>query len=174
MELNPIHEMSSGFLDQFENLLLLNLSATGIKMSPMMFANAKKLRELSLRNNPMKQLDAEWFEGLSELKELDVEDNLIEGFDYVDLLKKLPSLEMLKLDENNFNCSFVHEMIETLEKMDRLDVLDVPYEERLKEKKDSKVFGIFCYDQTNGGRGNWSPIIGVVVVVTAIFASWIF
>lgn len=162
-------DLTNCSFDQFTNMRLLNLTGTGIKMSPMMFAGAKTLREISLRNNSLTELDVEWFEGLSELKRLDVEENLIEYFDYEDLLTKLPSLEWLRLDNNNFNCSFVEEMVEMLEGLDRLTVLEDPYEVWSKEKVNGKVFGITCDIQTeNAGRGVWNNILSIIFVMIIV------
>lgn len=175
---NPIQEIDSDFFNQFKYLRSLNLTQTDIKMQPKMFGEGLNFRELSLRHNSLTELDVTWFEGVSELTELDVEDNFIEDFDYEGFVVEFPSLKRLKLSGNKFNCSYVQEMVERFDEIGKLDLLEDPYQELSKELKDGKVFGVTCdtamqeeeLEVKDGARRNLGLTFGVIT--SMIFIHW--
>lgn len=70
---NPINEISSEFFEKFFHLKRLMLDRTNITMKPNMFEPLKDLKEL--RVSALTELTLEWFNGLTNLEKLHVDDS---------------------------------------------------------------------------------------------------
>lgn len=107
--MNPMKRLPD--FSQLDNLSWLYLD--GIK-NPLLFRpgpiwNLKKLYRLSIANNHLERIPANFFENMPELKELILSNNYISIID----LKKLPNLQKLKLDNtlvNSFKSIRVNEL----------------------------------------------------------------
>uniref|UniRef100_A0A336M7N8 CSON013327 protein n=1 Tax=Culicoides sonorensis TaxID=179676 RepID=A0A336M7N8_CULSO len=108
---NHLWEISTGFLNKFGKLRALYLNKNDMRLYDSMFKYLSNLKILSLADNRMKKLDLRYFEGLSNLTQLNLENNLLVNFNYTTLSNILPSIELLLIDNNLFRCQFLHEMM---------------------------------------------------------------
>uniref|UniRef100_A0A336M2K6 CSON010840 protein n=1 Tax=Culicoides sonorensis TaxID=179676 RepID=A0A336M2K6_CULSO len=105
---NLIEEIPEKFKKHFETLKNLNLGNNyNLKMTESMFNGLKELKRLSLSNNQLKSVDSSWFKGLSQLEYLDLAGNQVNIFDYKDFAKNVPSLRIIDLNYNHFQCDYM-------------------------------------------------------------------
>lgn len=111
MSKNHLWELSPGFVSRMSKLKSLYLDENDLRLYPSMFKSLTELRVLSLTGNHLKIIDLSSFEGLQNLTQLNLEDNLLNDINYTAIMSVLPSLQSLFLDSNLFKCSFVETMV---------------------------------------------------------------
>ena len=85
-----------------------------------LFNRCVKLKTLNLRDNAIKNLSWDEFQGLSSLEELSLGDNRIENFDADKIAKNLPKLKTLSVEINAAGCEKEEQFVRTLKsKFDR-------------------------------------------------------
>ncbi|XP_031639192.1 leucine-rich repeats and immunoglobulin-like domains protein 2 [Contarinia nasturtii] len=113
LAMNPIKKMNDTIFTNNANLLRLNLSHTALeKIGVKTFSKTKKLQSLDLSAGKLKKLDFNMFlPRLPELKMFYVEGNSIK--DLYGFRKQLfPNLLTLGIQNNNFNCSYLHQFLD--------------------------------------------------------------
>lgn len=106
---------SSEICEAFPNLEFFfaqRLSMEEIKEGA--FQGCKNVCYLSLHNNNLMQLDGNVFKGLSNLKELRLYSNHLFDLGVENLLQHTPILSKIGLNDNNFKCSRITEILNLL------------------------------------------------------------
>lgn len=120
---NPITEIDFESDMKMSTLKHLNLGdLSHVILRSKIFEPLQGLQTLSLAENYLRGLDHEWFVGLTNLTELDLELNFLSNFDYKALVKVLPSLKTLKLSNNDLNCTFLEEMVSYLKNFTKVTI----------------------------------------------------
>lgn len=112
---NPIKKLNPLTFAKHANILYLNLSQTNLlSIESKTFSKLQKLQTLDLSKNQLKKIDFKIF--LPSLKELQM--FCLEGNKLTELtgFKKqlFPKLQTLGIQNNNFNCSYVHTFFDSM------------------------------------------------------------
>ncbi|XP_063704987.1 leucine-rich repeat-containing protein 15-like [Culicoides brevitarsis] len=108
---NDLWEISPGFMTSMKKLKSLYLDKNAFRLYENMFKPVPDLKILSISGNHLKFFDFSWFDGLSNLTQLNLEDNRLRQINYTQISNTLPSLQSFYLDKNEFKCAFVEQMV---------------------------------------------------------------
>lgn len=162
---NPLREIPLEDFEGLTQLTELSLIETNVQLKNSQFSKLTSLRKLYLSENNLKKLDTKWFQGLTNLLYLDIEENLIENFDYESLAKVLPSLETLKIYENPMSCAFIRIMSQYLEKKGNISVENF--------RHDYNYYNESPYDCENAimyyGIISWIYLVAAILITVFIF-----
>lgn len=115
LSLNPLKKFDGLTFAKQKNLIYLNLSETGLpKIGGKTFSRPSKLQSLDLSNNLLKKIDFKIF--LPRFK--DLEKLYLDGNNIKDLnvFKRaiFPRLHTLGIQNNKFNCSYLHTFLDSV------------------------------------------------------------
>lgn len=166
---NPIKKLNRFIFVSNANLLHLNLSQISLtNIESKTFLTPQKLQTLDLSNNKLKKVDFKWFlPRIKDLHQLYLEGNEIR--DLAGFRRQLfPNLHTLGIQNNNFNCSYVHEFFdkdvwhELTIQMDRIYTFEI---------EGDNVGGIRCTvvdePEENSSEENNEQIDDQIVTITS-------
>lgn len=114
---NPIKVVSlNKNTDQMNNLHQLDLSYTDLDLEASAFANLKYLSVLYLKGLRLNVLPSKAFQGLDNLRILNLQDNDLKFLDYDELTKQLPRLSQFSIQTDVFPCAFLMKFYDFLNK----------------------------------------------------------
>lgn len=131
-------------LTTFSNLPLLtylNLEATSISgIDYGTFSHQTNLITLDISYNQLMSLDISMFASVTELQALYIDGNNLTSIDYIQLIDTFPKINLVGLQDNDFNCTALAKVISELGRRSiRIDVVE---ETRVMDKPNIK--GIAC------------------------------
>lgn len=142
LAMNPIKKLNETIFINNANLRRLNLSQMGLEtIGIKTFLKAHKLEMLDLSMNQLKRLDSNMFlPSFTDLKMFYIEGNKID--DLYGFRKQLfPNLRTLGIQNNNFNCSYLHNFFDKIVWHDLFIDIDRIYAFTIDE---DNVNGIRC------------------------------
>lgn len=149
---NNITFVSSSLFANFNKLMYLNMSHNKLKaLSYGMFDNMKVLDVLDISYNNLTSLKR-YLHSLAALKTLDISNNNLKIIDSKQMLGDMPNLKWINIDQNNFACNELIEVIHDLK-------------ERVvkgNNKIGSNIHGISCDEYEFGIKDNGSNFKGVI------------
>lgn len=169
---NKITKFPREFAENFVFLKSLYLdNNVDLDMTDGMFNSMKFLKSLSLESTGLRTIDLKWFSGLPSIEVLNLADNLLKTFDYNGLIKTLPSLKSLSIDDNKFNCDYLREMLVDLKKNTKVQIKGYNDVEIIQAYYYTRIYGITCYGYEYYEHGWYfiGPVIIVVVALITIF-----
>uniref|UniRef100_A0A4W4FUE7 LRRNT domain-containing protein n=1 Tax=Electrophorus electricus TaxID=8005 RepID=A0A4W4FUE7_ELEEL len=108
---NSLSQIDPGTLSTSSRLVFLDLGSNNLTEIPQgAFGESQSLIKLRLDNNPhLSQVNEHAFQGLTSLRELELERNALSGLE-VEALSELPSLRLVRLEGNPWvcNCNFAN------------------------------------------------------------------
>ncbi|XP_076863813.1 leucine rich repeat containing 38b [Brachyhypopomus gauderio] len=108
---NSLSQIDPGTLSTSSRLVFLDLGSNNLTEIPEgAFGESQSLIKLRLDNNPhLRQVNEHAFQGLTSLRELELERNALSGLE-VEALSELPSLRLVRLEGNPWvcNCNFAN------------------------------------------------------------------
>ncbi|XP_046897108.1 leucine-rich repeat-containing protein 38 [Hypomesus transpacificus] len=120
---NSLNRLEPGTLSTSSRLVFLDLGSNNLTEIPSgTFGESRNLIKLRLGNNPyLTMVDTDAFQGLTSLRELELERNGLVGLD-VGVLEHLPSLRLLRLEGNPWicNCHFAKLFVWLTENQNKL------------------------------------------------------
>lgn len=147
MQTNKIKIIPTTFLDKIQNVKQLNLAINQIQMRENMFEKLTSLQSLVLNTNQLTKIENNWFNGLVNLQQLDIRNNLLRNFSYESLvMNTCPKLRKLRIEGNRFNCTFLKKMVDDLRALGKLKLIE---KENSETNNDGiyNVYGYRCYDE---------------------------
>lgn len=110
---NDIVSVPESLLKNNRKLLALNLDNNKIsKIDPLTLLNLPLLRELHIKNNKISQFNSRALENSNKLEKLYFSNNQISTLDFQNFKKYFPNLSEIGINDNNFTCPKVRDMIE--------------------------------------------------------------
>lgn len=120
---NSLSRLEPGTLSTSSRLVFLDLGSNNLTEIPSgIFGESRSLIKLRLGNNPyLTMVGKDAFQGLTSLRELELERNGLAGLD-VGVLERLPSLRVLRLEGNPWvcNCHFAKLFVWLTENQNKL------------------------------------------------------
>lgn len=181
---NLLGNISVGSFSNMKALEVLNLTNNQIHfMAPGSFENLENLRVLDLSNNNLKHLDFNVLHSLHLLTELYIENNIIEEIDHVQVLERFQRLQSIDLDNNNFSCNhlidiiyyleqkrvfIVHGSAKYIENVHGVACWQEKFSSRLPGKLDGKMIQSVTAELKDQSQGFYSGIFWVTFLILTL------
>ncbi|KAG5880976.1 hypothetical protein JTB14_018705 [Gonioctena quinquepunctata] len=139
---NNISFLPTGLFSNVHSLVVLNVSSNDLdQFLPGTFEHLESLQILDLSNNKITAIKR-YLHSLGNLTELNIQQNRISDLESAELVADLPKLSRISLDNNNFTCDDLIEIIHDF----RSKNIRITYGHA---KKTSNIYGISCLDNSN-------------------------
>lgn len=146
MPFNNIHTLGKGIFDNTKKLQEINIHGGSLEQFDVnLFNNLGELLELVISANRLQELPIAAFKNLKKLKILYIYSNELSDLDAEGLVSNLPSLRAVYLNDNNFHCDRLNEIIVTF-KAKRILIIDHTHSIYLKKRDyiPHKIQEIIC------------------------------
>ncbi|XP_063702446.1 leucine-rich repeat-containing G-protein coupled receptor 4-like [Culicoides brevitarsis] len=111
-------------LNKLKRLTYLDLSSNNITYQPDVFGSLQQLNWLNLSNTSMTHFSFEWFGIQKNLFDLELSRNLLKELDYKRFSIYFPNLDALTINNNQFNCTFLEDMMTYWKNMTQISIWD--------------------------------------------------
>lgn len=109
---NNIHELGKGIFDNTKKLQEINMHGGSLeRIDVNLFDNLGELIELVISGNKLKELPIQAIKNLKKLKILYLYSNELDDLDANGLTESLPNLKAVYINDNNFHCDRLNEII---------------------------------------------------------------
>ncbi len=149
LEKNNIHKLGVGIFSNTKKLQRLHILGGSLaKLDVDLFTNLSELKQLLYSANGLKELPVEAMKNLKKLELLYLYSNDLSDLDAKGLVENLPSLTAIYLNDNNFPCDRLIEIIDVF-KAKRIRIADHAYEKHLKKRDyiPRKISNVVCLTQ---------------------------
>lgn len=146
MPFNNIHTLGKGIFDNTNKLTEINIHGGSLEQFDVnLFDNLGELLELVLSANKLKEIPVAALKNLKKLRILYIYSNELSDLDAEGLVSNLPSLKAVYLNDNNFHCDRLNEIILTF-KARRILIVDHTHSIYLKRRDyiPHKIQDIVC------------------------------
>ena len=142
---NPIGKLKVSSFARMNDLIKLNLENTNITTDSLTFgtfAHNTNLTQLDISYNQLKLLDFNIFTSLSQLSHLKIDGNNLTEIPFENIKLTFPKLSLISLSDNDWNCSYLSNMIKQLRGMNV--IVYVFLQSRVYDE--NNVDGIRCHN----------------------------
>lgn len=149
LEKNSIHKLGEGVFSNTKQLQRLHLLGASLgKIDVDMFSNLSELNQLVYSASGLKELPVAAIQNLKKLEYLYLYSNELADLDTEGLIKNLPNLRTLYINDNNFHCDRLIEIINAF-KARNIIVHDHTYSLYIKKRDyiPRKINNIICLSQ---------------------------
>lgn len=150
---HPMDSIGVDLFSGFQELWSLNLSDTNFHLAHPYnlvhenpFGQMGELKELDISYNGLREIDWKQMR-IQELRSLHLTGNNLTELDTKNLKKFLPNIRSIELSENNWNCSYLENLLKQLELLPDLEINVRPY---LYVSEEPNINGIRCCNSTTG------------------------
>lgn len=146
---NNIHTLGKGIFDNTKKLQEINLHGGSLNAIDVnLFNNLGELLELVISANKLKKLPIATVKNLKKLKILYLYSNELTDLDAEGLVSNLPNLRGVYINDNNFHCDRLNEIIEIF-KAKKVLIVDHTHSIYLKKRDyiPHKIHEIICLTQ---------------------------
>lgn len=146
---NNIHTLGKGIFDNMKQLQEINMHGGSLEQIDVNLLNdLGELIELVISANKLKELPAEAIKNLKKLKILYLYSNELTDLNADGLIESLPNLRAIYINDNNFQCDRLNEMI-SIFKAKSIMIVDHTHSVYLKKRDyiPHKVDDIICLTQ---------------------------
>lgn len=149
---NPIDIVAiQRITNHLTNLRHLSLAAVHInQLDFRIFANLTNLIELDVSSNHLPSLDLTDVTSLQGLHKLNISNNRLRHIDYDYLRQHFPQLKVIDINQNDFGCDILRDMLHNSFKRQRINA--IPRPGQLQIKNQPNVDGISCLQELNTGH----------------------
>lgn len=143
LSFNNITDLNHNSFAHMIQLEMLYLESTGLqRLDYGMFSHLQSMRVLDLSYNRLRTIDLKLLLFMHEMKELFFEGNDLTSLDYESIPKQFPVLRFLGLADNQFNCSYLMDLLRCLSLS---DIELKPSDSSSVRTKSPNIFGIQCH-----------------------------
>lgn len=142
---NPIGDLKVSSFARMSDLVKLNLENTNISSSSLTFgtfAHNINLTQLDISYNQLKLLDFNIFTSLAQLSHLKIDGNNLTEIPFENIKVIFPKLSLISLSDNDWNCSYLSNMIKQLRGQNVIVYVFV----QLRVYDETNVDGIRCHN----------------------------
>lgn len=145
LSFNPIGELKISSFSRMNDLVKLNLENTNITSTSLTFgtfAHNTNLTHLDISYNQLKLLDFSIFTSLTQLTHLKIDGNNLTEIPFATIKVNFPKLSLISLVDNDWNCSYLSNMIKQLRAMNVIVYVFL----KLRVYDEMNVDGIRCHN----------------------------
>lgn len=149
LEKNNIHKLGTGIFSNTKKLQRVHILGGSLSNVDIdLFNNLGELTQLLFSANGLKELPIASIKNLKKLELLYLYSNDLTDLDADGLVANLPSLKSIYINDNNFHCDRLIEIIEIFQAK-KIKVPDHTYEKHLKKRDyiPRKISNIICLSQ---------------------------
>ncbi|CRL02130.1 CLUMA_CG015603, isoform A [Clunio marinus] len=142
---NPLGPLKVSSFARMHDLIKLNLEFTQIKKNSLTygtFSHNTNLTQLDLSYNQLLQIDFNIFSSLAQLTHLKVDGNNLTEIPFENIKVNFPKLSLISLTDNDWNCSYLSNMIKQLRAMNVIVYVFTKY----RVYDEMNVDGIRCHN----------------------------
>jgi Leucine-rich repeat (LRR) protein len=154
---NPLGSLKVSSFSRMSDLTKLNLENTNITQKSLVFgtfAHNVNLTHLDLSYNQLNRLDFNIFTALTQLTHLKIDGNNLTEIPFENIKLSFPKLSLISLVDNDWNCSYLSNMIKQLRSLNVIVYVFVKF----RVYDEMNVDGIRCHNN-NTQHSYWTKSI---------------
>lgn len=139
-DISTINDSSLSLLQNLEQLILGNTNLLPFHFST--FSHQNKLKKFDISYNNLEEVDLDDFISMQALEELYIDGNDLKEIKYLEINNNFPSLTMIGLSNNNWNCSYLTKMRKNI----FLNKIQIHIDPNMYARNTTNIGGIGCSD----------------------------
>lgn len=146
---NNIHKLGKGIFSKTKQLQELNIHGASLEqIDGDLFSNLSEMIELVYPANGLKELPVHAIKNMKKLKLLYIYSNDLTNLDADGFIQNLPNLKRIYLNDNNFQCDRLVEIVQSFEaKNITVDSFSLNTYTKKRDYVPGKRYGIMCLTQ---------------------------